>query len=173
MTPTTFPRLRAGLPLLLVLMAAPAFAQYSWIDDKGTRVFSDRPPPAGTPEARILKKPRTLDALAPSAAPATAPAPASAPAEPAKAAPTLAEREADYRKRQAQQAEAETKEQLAAHKQTMQMERCKSLKRREMTLTAGTRLSEYDEKGQRSFVSDEERARRLAETRRMQGAECQ
>lgn len=167
MNRTTFPRLRAGLPLLLVLMAAPAFAQYSWIDDKGTRVFSDRPPPAGTPEARILKKPRTLDALAPSAAPAPAPA------EPAKAAPTLAEREADYRKRQAQQAEAETKEQLAAHKQTMQMERCKSLKRREMTLTAGTRLSEYDEKGQRSFVSDEERARRLAETRRMQGAECQ
>ncbi|MFK3737194.1 DUF4124 domain-containing protein [Massilia sp. TN1-12] len=167
MTPTTFPRLRTGLPLLLALLAAPAFAQYSWIDDKGTRVFADRPPPPGTPEARILKRPRTLDALAPAPA-ATVP-----PAEPAKAAPTLAEREADYRKRQAQQADMENKEQLATQKQAVQAERCKSLKRREMTLTAGTRLSEFDEKGQRSFVSDEERARRLAETRRMQGAECQ
>lgn len=169
MTPTTFPRPRAVLLLsLLASLAAPAFAQYSWIDDKGTRVFSDRPPPAGTPEARILKKPRTLDALAPAVAPAPA-----APAETAKAAPTLAEREADYRKRQAQQAEVEKKEELTAQKQATQAERCKSLKRREMTLTAGTRLSEYDEKGQRSFVSDEERARRLADTRRMQGAECQ
>nr|WP_314545390.1 DUF4124 domain-containing protein [uncultured Massilia sp.] len=166
MTSTTFPRPRAAL-LLLALLTPSAFAQYSWIDDKGTHVFSDRPPPAGTPEARILKKPRTLDALAP------APSAPAAPAEPAKAAPTLAEREADYRKRQAQQAEMETKEQLSAQKQAAQAQRCKSLKRREMTLTAGTRLSEYDEKGQRSFVSDDERARRLAETRRMQDTECQ
>jgi selenocysteine-specific translation elongation factor len=157
------PRPRAAL-LLLALLAAPAFAQYSWIDDKGTRVFSDRPPPPGTPAVRILKTPRTLDALAP--------APAAPAAEPAKAAPTLAEREADFRKRQAEQAKADKKDQQDAQKQAVQAERCTALKRREMTLTAGSRLSEYDEKGQKSYVSDDERARRLAETRRMQAAEC-
>jgi hypothetical protein len=161
------PRPRAAL-LLLALLAAPAFAQYSWIDDKGTRVFSDRPPPPGTPAARILKTPRTLDALAP--APAAPPAPPAA--EGAKAAPTLAEREADFRKRQSEQAKADKKDQQDAQKQAVQAERCTALKRREMTLTAGSRLSEYDEKGQKSYVSDDERARRLAETRRLQAAEC-
>ncbi|MFS2019205.1 DUF4124 domain-containing protein, partial [Massilia sp. CT11-108] len=49
---------RYPLLLLAAFLAAPAYAQYSWIDDHGTRVFSDRPPPPGTPPSRILKTPR-------------------------------------------------------------------------------------------------------------------
>jgi hypothetical protein len=43
----------------LALTSLLAHAQYSWLDDKGTRVFSDRPPPPGTPPSRILKAPGT------------------------------------------------------------------------------------------------------------------
>ncbi|MGB9108871.1 MAG: DUF4124 domain-containing protein, partial [Telluria sp.] len=55
MTPT-WPRLLCAGALALTSLLA--HAQYSWLDDKGSRVFSDRPPPPGTPPARILKAPR-------------------------------------------------------------------------------------------------------------------
>ena len=80
------------LLLAAVAVSAPALAQYSWIDDHGTRVFSDRPPPPGTPPSRILKAPRSASAAEPTAT-----------AEPAKpTAPTLADRDADFRKRAAE-----------------------------------------------------------------------
>lgn len=52
---------RACLPplaaTLLLLASSLAHAQYSWIDEKGVRQFSDRPPPPGTPAEKILKAP--------------------------------------------------------------------------------------------------------------------
>ena len=90
----------------ILLASTVAHAQYAWIDEKGVRHYSDQPPPTSTPDAKILKTPRGLQ-RAP-AADASAPAPA-APAAPAKAAPTLADREADYKKRQAATGEADKK----------------------------------------------------------------
>jgi type IV secretory pathway VirB10-like protein len=171
MTSTPFSWQRAGAALLLAVCTAPALAQYSWIDDKGARVFSDRPPPRSTPASRILKAPRSVESLPPQVAPSPPPGPAEAPKAP-KGPPTLAEREADFRKRAQQQAEADKKSQQEAQKQAAQAERCKGLKQREMTLATESRISEYDEKGQKSYLSDEERARRLAETRNSQAADC-
>ena len=82
----------------LLLASALAHAQYAWIDAKGVRQYSDKPPPTDTPSAKILKLPRGMtppdDAATASATPAAPPA-----ASGAKAAHTLADREADYRKR--------------------------------------------------------------------------
>ena len=166
-TPRT---LIAGAALLLTL-APPAHAQYSWIDAAGARVFSDRPPPPGTPPARILKAPRAA-ALAPygeAPAPAAAPLPA-APAKPA--APTLAERDAAFRARSAKTQEAESALARKAQQQASKEKYCKSLRRDEMALGAGTRLAEFDDKGERRYVADEERAGRLAELKRRQADEC-
>lgn len=72
----------------LLLAASAAQAQYAWIDEHGVRHYADQPPPPGTPASKVLKVPRGMTAAASPAA--TAPATA-----------TLAEREADYQKRQA------------------------------------------------------------------------
>ena len=49
---------RLILCLLAALAAAPqARAQYVWIDDKGLKQLSDRPPPPNVPAKRILKAP--------------------------------------------------------------------------------------------------------------------
>jgi hypothetical protein len=74
----------------LALASVLAHAQYSWVDDKGLRVFSDRPPPPGTPSERILKAPRGLESTA-------LPAPESA----APVIPEWKKREAEFRKRMA------------------------------------------------------------------------
>jgi len=90
----------------LALSSLLAHAQYSWIDDKGMRVFSDRPAPPGTPAERILKAPRGMDA-------APLPAAAPAPAVP-DAAPEWKQREEEYKRRSALQAGEEEKAKLAA-----------------------------------------------------------
>jgi hypothetical protein len=80
------PRLIA--PLLL-LAAGLAHAQWSWIDEKGIRQLSDRPPPPGTPANKILKAPGK---------PPTPAAEADQAAAREKADPRpAAEREADFR----------------------------------------------------------------------------
>src|SRR5439155_10428325 len=122
-----YPRLVVAGALLLLAQFAPqlAHAQYSWLDDKGTRVFSDRPPPPGTPAGRILKAPHRseADSAAPAAPP---PGPTEAPKQ-----PSLAEREADYRKRQAQrQADEKKAQDEAAHKATQQ-EMCADARQQE------------------------------------------
>jgi hypothetical protein len=155
-------KVRLGLAGALMLLAqfAPQFAhaQYSWLDDKGTRVFSDRPPPPGIPASRILKAPHRADTGADDApAPAATPAPAEAPKQ-----PSLADREADYRKRQAQRQDEERKAQEdVARKSAM----CSDARRQEVQLSSGVRIAQMDVKGERSYMSDEERANRLARAR--------
>ena len=149
---------RYALLLLATLVAAPACAQYAWIDDHGTRVFSDRPPPPGTPKSRIIKAPR-------GAAPAD-----TAPVETAKpAAPTLADRDADFRKRAAERDADERKAAEEAQRKADNAEQCASARRSEAALTSGVRMTDMDDKGEHYVVTDDEKARRLAQVRRVLG----
>lgn len=160
----------------LMLLAPLAHAQYSWIDEKGVRVFSDRAPPPGTPASRILQMPRQPGAASSqSAAAAPAPAAASTPtAVPAAATPpaagkpaphSLAEQEADYRKRTAERENDERKAAEASRKKAELATQCDAVRRSERTLASGTRVAEVNEKGEQVFLSDAERARRLAQAR--------
>lgn len=142
--------------LAALAVAAPASAQYSWIDDHGTRVFSDRPPPPGTPKSRILQAPR-------GAAPAAAAA-----AEPVKPqGPTLADRDADFRKRAAERDADERKAAEEAQRKAGNAEQCAAARRSEAALTSGVRMTDMDDKGERYVVTDDDKARRLAQVRRV------
>jgi len=160
------PRLLFAGALMLLAQLAPQFAhaQYSWIDEKGTRVFSDRPPPPGTPPDRILKAPRRVDAMPDKVAPAAAvDAASSAAGKPRQ--PSLAEREADYRKRQAERQDGEKKAQEDAGRKAAQQELCAGARQEERQLASGMRISEMQANGERGYISDEDRARRLARAR--------
>lgn len=143
--------------LLAALAAAPAHAQYSWIDDHGTRVFSDRPPPPGTPQSRILKAPRSAATAEPAAPAATA----------KPAAPTLADRDADFRKRAADRDADERKAADDAQRKAGDVAQCAAARRSEAALTSGVRLTDMDDKGQHYVVPDDEKAQRLAQVRRV------
>jgi hypothetical protein len=166
--------LMAGTLMLLAQLAPQlAHAQYSWIDAKGTRVFSDRPPPPGTPAARILQAPRAAAGTTmlpgdagkpPSSAAATSAATATSAA--AAKPPTVAEQETAFRERQAKREEDARKTQEAADQKTALDERCASARQEERLVTSGSRMSAVDAKGERYFLSDEERAKRLQAARR-------
>jgi type IV secretory pathway VirB10-like protein len=162
-------RLQLAAVAALLLVAGLAHAQYAWIDEKGVRQFSDRPPPASTPANKILKAPGKkpvaellkpdVPAAAPAAGPAAAPSTAAASAPPAK--PTLADREADFRKRAQEAAKQEQQAAEEARQKQLQAEKCNSARRYKDALTSGMHIADTTAKGDPTYMPDAERQKRL------------
>lgn len=161
---THFPlrRLAASAIVSIMLgMAGAAAAQYVWLDEQGIKQFSDMPPPASVPANRILKQPK--DAQAPTSAPADH----AANVAPGKPEMTVAEKNADYRKRMAEQAEKEKKaadEARVAAEKTKQCDRAREYIR---TLESGARIARVDQNGERAYLTDEQRERELRDARQV------
>jgi hypothetical protein len=159
--PRSTPALRLLAACTLLLGSSLAHAQYAWVDDKGVRHFSDRPPPPSTPAHKILKAPGRNAVAMPAAPPA--PGQAGEPAGPAaKAAPTLAQREAGFRKRAMQREQQEQEEAAEARRRRDLAEHCQAARDTRAQMASGIRIAKFDAKGERSFMTDEERAAQLA-----------
>jgi hypothetical protein len=161
-------RLLAGAALLLAVGSAQA--QYAWINANGNREYSDRPPPPSVPRSKILKAPKgsallALELEAPAAAQPAAPADAKPDAK--KGPPTLAEREAEFRKRQQARAEDDKKSADEAHRKEALAENCASARQYKAQLESGIRVADTSPEGERAYISDEERVKRLAKTKRI------
>ncbi|MFP5393890.1 MAG: DUF4124 domain-containing protein, partial [Gammaproteobacteria bacterium] len=139
----------------LFLAAGLAQAQWMWVDERGVKQFSDMPPPASIPAKNILKRPAGSQPASAEPAAATA-APASAPAS------TLAEREADYRKRKEEQADKDKKAAEQARKQAEVKRNCDLARAAQAQLATGRRLATVAPNGERVVMGDEERAKASA-----------
>lgn len=154
---------------LLFLAAQLAHAQYVWIDANGTRQYADRPPPPGTPPHKILKAPGRLAPAPTPDAGMDATQPGAAEAKPAlpKGPPSLAEREQDFRKRAQERAEQERKDAIEAERRRELAERCEAARDAQAQLASGIRIARFDQNGERSYMSDEERAAKAAQVNRV------
>jgi len=153
---------------LLFLAATAAQAQYVWIGPGGTRQYSDRPPPPGTPASKIVKAPGRANPEPVPVPPAVMPADGSAtdPATkplPPKGPPTLAEQEAAYRARAKARDEANLKAQEEAQRTRQLAERCNAARETQAQLASGTRIARYGQDGQKTYMTDAERATRGAQ----------
>ncbi len=144
---------------MLLVVAGLSHAQFVWINEKGVRQFSDRPPPANTPAKNILKSPGMMQA---SAAQADTPAAAASGAAPAKQQ-SLADRETDYKKRQAEKAETDKKSAEDAEMKAAKKANCDSSRAFKQQLDSGQRLSTMDKNGERGFMDDAQRKEKLAQ----------
>jgi len=154
---------------LLLLAVGVAHAQYVWIGPNGTRQYSDKPPPPGTPASKIIKGPgRAADDAAPDA-----PAPAKPDAKPAetKAAPTLAEREAAFRERSKARDELAGKQNEEAERKRRLAEHCASAREAQAQYTSGIRVAHVGPDGEKTYMTDEQRATRADAANRAL-AEC-
>ena len=153
---------------LLFLVATAAHAQYVWIGPGGTRQYSDRPPPPGTPASKIVKGPGRASPEPAPALPSTTPVepvatdPAAKPVPP-KGPPTLAEQEAAYRARTKARDEANLKAQEEAQRARQLAERCNAARETQAQLASGTRIARYGADGQKSYMSDADRTARAAQ----------
>lgn len=159
---------RCIVAFAMASICAQALAQYVWTDEKGVRQYSDQPPPASVPNSRIIRgKGMPVPAASASAEAGSKAGAASTGNTPAASAPSLAERNADFNKRRAQQAANEKKaadeEKLSQQKKT-NCERAANYKR---TLESGMRVSRTDANGERAVLTDEERAQELRQAQQM------
>ncbi|HZW22611.1 DUF4124 domain-containing protein [Noviherbaspirillum sp.] len=153
--------LLAQAALAILIMPATAAAQYVWLDERGTKQFSDMPPPASVPSGRILKQPgaRVQQEQQQDVTEQQASAPA-------RAEPTLAEKNAEFRKRRQEQADKEKKAAEEATRVAENARNCERAREYQRTLDSGQRIVRTDSNGERSFLSDEQRAQESAATRR-------
>lgn len=152
--------------LVLALAALPMLctAQWRWVDQNGHTVFSDQPPPPDTPAAKIIKQPFRNRAAEPAPVPAAA---ASAPAVAAAAsAPKLVGKDNQLQQKK-KEAEAAEEAKKKAHEQEVarvQAENCARARQGKTTYESGIRIVRTNEKGEREFLDDDQRA---AEVRRL------
>jgi Domain of unknown function (DUF4124) len=135
----------------LAFSAGAAAQQYRWVDQNGRIQYGDTPP-AGA-------KVTPLRPASPSSSPTEAKK------EEAKKAPaTLAERDADFRKRQ-QDAEKEREKQAAAQREADdKRENCARAKEALRVLEGG-RVARVDAKGERYFLDDAQLSQESARAR--------
>jgi hypothetical protein len=179
-TPTPFARPRAAAWLagaLLLAACGQAAAQYMWIDDKGVKQLSDRPPPPSVPQKRILKAPGqdkfnpAADTAGESGADGDKPAMA-ADVPAAKPAPTLGERNAAYNKRKAEAALAAQQAGEDSARKAQIAANCENARNNQRALDQGVRMSTYDKNGERGFMSEAERAESAKKNKQVL-AQCQ
>jgi hypothetical protein len=160
--------LRATLLGLACALPVLSFAQWQWIDKDGRKVFSDQSPPADVPAKNILRRPGSRAVPAEAAEPAGAASATAQAAKPAGSAPKLSgkEKELQDKKKQAQDADAAKKKALEEEVAKMKADNCVRAKRSKATFDSGVRVSRMNDKGEREYMDDAERA---AETKRLEG----
>ncbi|MEG1102982.1 MAG: DUF4124 domain-containing protein [Comamonas sp.] len=168
---------------VLSICSSSVLAQWQWIDEAGRKVFSDRPPPAHIAPEQILKQPHGARSSSPrvvypSAETAALPPKSAQPSQPvqpiqteAEATPTAQTPEAaaqakqaaeDEAKQKALEAakrkaeEAEEKKQKAQQAQARQ-ENCQRARSAQATLQSGSLLGTVNAKGERGFMTEEQR----------------
>lgn len=161
--------LLATLLVGLATLSLTAHAQWKWRDATGNVQYSDRPPPQGVADKDILQRPAASPAAARRAAESASAAAALAAATPA---PSKAESELDQRKKKAdqeQQAKAKADEQKLA---AARAENCTRARAQMRTLEDGMRIARTNEKGEREFLDDTQRAEETNRTRAIINSDC-
>jgi len=143
--------------------ATAAMAQYVWLNEKGVKQYSDVPPPASVPNSKILKSPGGVP-RADDAAQAEADAAKNEADKPA--AKSVAEQNAEFEKRRAEQAEKDKKAATQAKQDADRKKNCELARNYNRALGSGQRISRLNAAGERVYLSDQERAQEERENQR-------
>lgn len=140
---------------LTALACSAALAQWQWLDNTGRKVFSDMPPPAGTPDKNILKTPgpRTTAAPTPAAAPTAATTPTVAAPRPLGRDDQL-----EAKKKQAEEAERTQRKAETDRLAKARADNCERAQRAQATLNSGIRIATTNARGEREIMDDAARS---------------
>lgn len=162
--------LLASLTLALAALTAspPAGAttQWKWRDASGAIQYSDRPPPAGTPDGNILARPlggRAIQVKAASQAEAAASTPATAKGP---------ESELDAKRRKAEEEKAANQKAEEEKNAKVRADNCQQARNYQRTLNDGVRVSRTNNQGEREILDDKGRAEELKRTQEAIAANC-
>ena len=157
---------------LLTVAASPVLAQWKWKDGTGRVQYSDLPPPQGTPESSILSRPNTRTTVAPRQATAPLPAASLASGVTTTSAPRGVDPELEARRKKA---EDEIKAKNKAEEERVaaaRAENCKRAQTAQRTLDSGTRIMRTNEKGEREYLDDTQRAQERQRVQQTIASDC-
>lgn len=169
-----------ALVLGLCFFSLSAFAQWTWVDKDGRKIYSDTAPPAEVPEKNILKRPGgRVSAVAPAKAPLNADGAAADPAALAASAPASAaqnaasapklssvDKELEKKKKEKEDAEVAKRKEEEQKVTKAKIENCARAKTAKTTLDSGVRIGVTNAKGEREIMDD---SARMVEAKRVQG----
>ncbi|WP_290871896.1 DUF4124 domain-containing protein [Aquabacterium sp.] len=154
-----------------VVWSAPVMAgmQWKWRDAGGNIQYSDRPPPAGTPDSAILSKPSVSRSTPrPAEVAASAASAAVVASTPAK----QPESDLDVKRRKAEE-ERLAKQKADEEKQAKtRADNCTRARGYLKTLNDGIRIARTNAAGEREVLDDKGRAEETQRTQEMVQANC-
>lgn len=160
-----------SVPALLLaglLAAGLAHAQWKWRDADGRVHYSDQPPPSSVPASQVTNLTRAGVLQPPPPPPAAsgaqaggdgAPTPAGQDAAPAQK--SWADRAMELRRRQAEREAAERKAQDQAQAAADLSRFCEGARADLRAFESGMRIARINSAGEREFMDDAERAKRV------------
>lgn len=152
-----------SMMLACLLVTVTSHAQYVWVDEKGVKQFSDLPPPNSVQNNKILKTPaRSAPNYSTHAKDPGAESTVDVPAnEKLRKPETIASKNEDFTKRKLEQEEKSKKAEAEKQAQNDKTKHCDQARSYQQSLASGVRIGNTDKNGERSFMSDEERAKEL------------
>jgi Domain of unknown function (DUF4124) len=182
-----FRRVALATGFVMALIPALAQAQYQWKDDNGNMVYSDRPPPASIKPTQVVKAPSvkvpSKDDAAKDAAAGAKPAtndPVAAAAARLKAGTTVAsntpqsvaDKDLESKKKALEAEQADKKRQADSEREARNKAACEDSRASVRTLESGMRVATTNAKGEREFLTDDQRNKRLADLKRDLSTNC-
>ncbi len=156
------------LPLMVLALALPgaANAQWAWHDSAGNITYSDAPPPPDVGPSSIIRRPtdREVRSNTDNQGPTGDAGQAAGNAQPHAAAPaapapkTLAEQDADFRKRRLDLQKAEQKQAEEDSRGKQRASACAEAQGYMHLYDDGTRMFRPDAEGNRVYMDDDQRA---------------
>ena len=145
------------------LLVVPALGEtYKWTDAEGKVHYSDQPPPPNVKQP-IKVKPRAP--TAPTAVPEAAGTPVAAPK-------SVAEQDAEFNRRRVEAAEREAAEKKAANEAAEKKKNCEQARIQLAGLQNGGRMTSFDEKGERTYLSDADVAQEIVRAQKAADSWC-
>ena len=173
------PLAAASVGLALLAGASTAQAQWKWRDASGRIQISDLAPPPSVPDKDILQRPGSPRNAAQPAAAAPANTAAGTPAAPAAsgAAPALKPKspldQELERKRKADEQEKAGKARAEEERRNAQRaDNCTRARSTVATLESGQRITRTNDKGEREFLDDRQRAAEVQRAREIMASDC-
>ena len=156
--------------LLGAALAAPAQAQWKWVDKDKRVQYSDLPPPPGVPEQDILQRPRGAERPV-AATPTPTPASAAASAAPVLV-PKTSDPELEAKRKKTELEEAAKKKAEQERVAAVKADNCARAQAQMRTLDSGVRIARTNAKGEREILDDAGRADEVKRTKAMVTSEC-
>lgn len=160
-----------GLALCAIVATAAHAQGYKWIDKNGHMQYGDTPPPGAKATPLGPPPPPPSGSSGAAAAPSAAAANDGTPAA-RKGPMTPAEQELEFRRRIKEAQEAAAKAEKEHQQSEQKRQNCENARQVLRTLESGQRVARVDEKGERYYISDQQRAADAARARQAVSQYC-